>query len=914
MKLFEKLRTRPEWEDEDGAVRARAVRDLPPDDLELLVHIAAEDDDPAVRGAAVRRVDDLEALLTIHRGEADPSVTAVVREALRDCLLEAEEQAESVVASAVGLLAARELTALARDARDAGVSQAALSRLTGDKHLASVATRAGRVETAAAALARIVDPDALQAVALKAEERAIALGAFERLSGADLDRDALEVIARRSKQKAVARRARALLAELDAVDAAETPAEEVEAPPPAPASPMEQVRVAEFGEERAKKAQRAAERTALLAAARRLCETVERVPGAEAQQQLPSLREEWSALPLPAAGSEGLSALAERFERAVAGCEQRGRQWQADQAQLERLVQLVAELERAELANDDRPPAFWQQSDKEWRGIVEEFHGRSIVRRESRERLAGLERRKAEVDARRRVAEASRRSEADRQAQENLERFERLCAVVEDVAGSATSKLPAAERQLRAARQALEELRESDENPPLPNRRARAALVRRLQQAHAVLLGRVRELRDFADWKRWANLGVREELCARLEALEGEADDAAVASRYREIVLEWRRTADVPQDRDAPTRARFEAAHEKVYPRCQAYLEAQEAGRAQNLARRIAIIEEAEKLASSTDWLKTAQRFAVLKEQWQEIGPVPRKQQKETWNRLRAASNTFFRRRKEDLATRKQAWARNLELKEALIARVEALGNDGDGTSPAEQVRQAQAEWKTIGPVQRKRSDAVWQRFRAACDAVYGRIHEAEHAEVAGKVAAREKICEELEALLPDGANAGEPPEQVAGTVLDLRQRWRQAPEVPQVIARRLAARFGKGINRVVGAWPAAFRGSDLDPGRQLRRLEALCKRAEQLAGNETAAASSPAEILAARWREALASNLMGARGDETRRRRSTLEEIRQLQAERRRIGQVPGADAQRLAQRFQQACDRLVNAAQPQG
>ena len=915
MKLFEKLRTTPEWEDADVAVRARAVRDLPPDDLELLVRIAADDEDAAVRGAAVQRIDDLETLASIHGTEADPAVRAAVCERVRDLLL--DEEVEAGVDAAIDLLPPRDLATVARDAPLAEVGRAALSRLEGEKHLAAVASRAGHVEIAAAALERIVDPEALQAVAVKAEERSVALDAFERLSNGHLDPDLLEVVAKRSKQKAVARRAKALLAEQEEEHAAETAPDEEEAPRPVAASPIERVHVAEFDEERAKRAERAAERTALLAAARRVCETIEKVPGAEAAQALPGLREEWGALPWPApeAGPPaGRAALLERFERAVAGCEQRGRQWAEDQAQLERLETLVAEMERAELAEDGRPQAFWQQSDKDWRAIVAEFRGRSIVRRESRERLVGLERRKAEVDARRRAAEAAQRSDAERQAQENLERFERLCAAVEDVAASATSQLPAAERQLRAARRALEELRESDAAAPLPSRRARAALVRRLQQAHTALLGRVRELRDFADWKRWANLGVREELCSRLEALVDEKDDAAVASRYREIVLEWRRTADVPQDRDAPTRARFEAAHEKVYPRCQAFLEAQTAGREQNLARRIAIIEEAEQLASSTDWLKTAQRIATLKEQWQEIGPVPRQQQKETWNRFRTACNNFFRRRKEDLDTRKKAWARNLELKEALIARVEALATAGNGTSPAEQVRQAQAEWKTVGPVQRKRSDAVWQRFRAACDAVYGSIHAAEHAEVAGKVAAREQICGELEALLPAGDAPGEPPAQLAETVRDLRQRWRQAPEVPQAVGRRLAARFGSGMNRVIAAWPAAFRGTDLDPDRQLRRLEALCARAETLVGDDMEPSASPAEILAARWREALASNLMGARVDEARQRRSTQEELRRLQAERRRLGQIPGAEAQRLAQRFQQACDRLSNPTQAQG
>ena len=689
MKLFEKLRARPEWEDEDGAVRAKAVRELPPDDQELLIQIAEEDDDPAVRAAAVRRIYDLGALLAIHGAETDAAVQAAACETVRVLVLEAEVDADAD--AALALLPPRDLAAVARDAHLPSISRAALARLEGDRWLGAVAGRASRLEIAEAALARLVDPAALQAVVLKAEERAIALGAFERLSRDELDPDLLAVIAKRSKQKAVARRAKAMLAEQEAARVAAEPPEPEADRPPAAEQRIEQVRVAEFDTERAEQAQRAEQRRTLLAAARRVCEAVEQVPGADAGEQLQPLREAWTALPWPAPGAsapKSLVELSERFERAVAGCEGRRRQWAEDQAQLERLEVLIAEMEQAELSADSEPPARWQQAESAWRDVVAEFHGRSLVRPESRERLAGLERRKAAVDARRRAASAALRSDAQRQAQENLERYEQLCGTVEELAGSTAIQLPTAERQLRATRQALEELRTSESALPLPSRRARAALVRRLQQAHAALLGRVRELRDFADWQRWANLGVREELCARLEALAEVQDDAAVASGYREIVLEWHRTVDVPKDRDAPLRARFEKAHERVYPRCQAYLESQAASRTRNLERRVALIEEAERLASSTDWLKTAQRIAEFKEQWQAVGPVPHQHQKETWNRFRAACNAFFQRRKADLAARKQEWARNLERKEALIARLEALAGSDDREAAAEQVRQ----------------------------------------------------------------------------------------------------------------------------------------------------------------------------------------------------------------------------------
>ena len=905
MKLLDRLRTRPEWESDDSAVRADAVRTLPPDDQELLIHIAAEDEAPAVRREAVWRVTELPALCALLRAESDADVRAATAEALRGLLLDATDDKAAV--AALDLLEALDLVAVAREAHVPAVASAALARLTADKHLVAVATRASSPDVAAAALARLDAADALQDVAVKAEVRAVALAAFERLSAAVPDSLRLATIARRAKQKVVARRARALLAEREAELAATAPeAPSAPAAPPPVLPRPDTAPVAEFEAERAEQAQREQRRRELLAAARGLCEAVEHLPGSGAAEELPRLREEWSALSWSQPGApppDAAAALHERFEQALAGCEDRRRQWAADQDCLQRLEALVVEMEQADPAADDAARA------QAWRDIVAELEGRTLLRRESRERLDGLERRKRQVDARRRAAAAAARAEAEREAQKDLQQFERLCAVVEELLKTETVELPEAERRLRAVRQALDQLRETDPSLSPTARRARAPVLRRMQQIQTVLLARVRELRENANWQRWANLGVRETLCARLESLQDEADPAKVAGGYRDIMREWRRTADVPQDRDEPLRARFEAAHAVVYPRLQEHREAQDASRKENLQRRLAMIEEAERLAGSTAWVKAAERLAALQKEWQAMGPVPRAQHKETWDRFRAACNAFFQRRKADLAERKQEWKRNLERKEALIARVEALAEPEDPAAAGAQVREAQAEWKTIGPVQRKRSDAVWERFRAACNAVSSRIEAAEHAAMADRVAVREALCSEMEALRPAGETVGDPPADLAATVGALRQRWRQAPEVPPIIRRRLAGRFGQGLQQVCTAWPDVFRGSDLDSDHQLRRLQELCARAESLAGDQAASGTSPAEILATRWRDALASNLMGGRVDEAARRRSVMVELRQLQAERRKLGQVPGPAAQRLAQRFREACDRAYKA-----
>ena len=600
------------------------------------------------------------------------------------------------------------------------------------------------------------------------------------------------------------------------------------------------------------------------------------------------------------------------------------------------------------------------------------------------------------MDDRRQASEADARTERDKERQKSLTRVARLVERVEAALADDKLTLAEAERQLRLARQTL------DKPPALPSRRDHEQVTRRLKEAAGALLGRVRELRDFADWQRWANLGVQEELCQEMEALASPPDgapertDEEVSRAFTDLMKRWRQAADVPQDKGQALWERFKKAHDLVYPRCESVFAAQLKEREASLARRVALVEEAERLSGSTDWLRTAQRLTALQAEWKTLGPAPRQEQQVLWGRLRQACSAFFTRRKADLAGRKQEWAANYEQKEALCVRVEALLEAEDLKAAIEEVKQVQREWKTVGPVRRNRSDAIWQRFRTACDGVFDRLNEGARQAVAERIVVREALCAELEALAapapaakagapvadaapesdakqPAEANgsavaqpaaaaepaegaaesaegAAEPaeavaesaetvaesatgaestavaveaspgdtgiadaapaaaPEDLVKTVRDIQDRWRRAPEVPPEIKRKLAVRFSRAIARVVESHAERFRGTDYDPAQRLKQLRRLCERAEALVESESPrdAAVSPAELLARKWRAQMAANTMGARVDDEAKRRAAREDVKRLQAERRRLGALTGSEADALQARFQRACDRV--------
>ena len=961
MKILDKFRSQPEWRSEDPTVRLTAVRALSDEAQDLLLDIARHDEDPGVRRVAVSRLTDQASLVDLLRNESedDEEVKLEAVAVVRELVISAKEVAGAVPGLAV-LSDARDLAAVARIAHAEAVGRAALAKLTDPKFLEVVARRAKNVTLAHEALSRITGHEDLLGVALKADDKTVAMAAYERLMGDDgeIDREFLKSIARRSKQKVVARRAKAALNAPVATRPPELPIAEPEALLAAlkALSSVEDLnhgqralnatverwatidatidagvsdrfavarrtvedRLLALEAAKADAMRSEAEHSAVVAECVALCERVERLNGPVAVEQLNQAREEWATL-IKARAADGnsrvandsLVALVRRFEEAATSCEKRHDAWVVRHERVRQLDVLTTEIEQLVATGDhETVRAGWSQLEKTWCSLMATVQsGSPSGDAENGVTVANLQQRKEAAAKRHRALGNAAKMARERKAQANLTRLQRFsdsidAAVVKDDLG-----LAEAERLLRALRRVLDAL------PPLPARRDRDTITRRLRQGHTALLGRVRELRDFADWQRWANLGVQEELCREMEALGEKAgdgsnvDEAGLAGKFRNIMDRWSKAADVPRDRGEVLWQRFKQAHDAVYPRCQAYFEKQTAERNRNLVRKRQLVEEAERLSGSTNWITTAQRITELQAIWKEVGPAPRKEQHELWSRFRKACGGFFTRRKADLIQRKQQWAQHMEQKEALCARVEALADVSDLATAVVEVKKAQGEWKSVGPVRRTQSEVVWQRFRAASEHVFDRLKEGEREAAEQQIAVREALCVEIEALLPSGDGAAsEAPEDLVETVRAIREKWRQAPEVPYDVRRKLATRFGQAVARLVEIYADQFRGTDLDPALKLERLEKLCTRAEILvpATDLDEVGTSPVEVLAKKWREQLANNTMGVRVDEAARRREAIDEIKRLQAERRRLGDLSGEAARQLSMRFQRACDRV--------
>ena len=283
-----------------------------------------------------------------------------------------------------------------------------------------------------------------------------------------------------------------------------------------------------------------------------------------------------------------------------------------------------------------------------------------------------------------------------KQEQDNLRRLQQLCRQVETLAASEQVTLKGGDRALRDIRTAL------DQRVPLPSKKDRQEIHARLEHARGVIGPRVQELRDADEWQRWANLQVQEELCREMEALKAEENAETASRRMRELQGRWKEVALAPRTQGEAMWRRFKSAQDEIFNRTASFFAAQNAERGANLVKKQALVERAEALASSSDWVKTAAQMQGLQAEWKAIGPVSRGQEKAVWERFRAACDRFFTRRQDDLKRRKDEWSSNLGRKEALCAQAEALADSTDWNAAAAALKKLQANGRRLVPFVRR--------------------------------------------------------------------------------------------------------------------------------------------------------------------------------------------------------------------
>ena len=199
------------------------------------------------------------------------------------------------------------------------------------------------------------------------------------------------------------------------------------------------------------------------------------------------------------------------------------------------------------------------------------------------------------------------------------------------------------------------------------------------------------------------------------EAEEICATDAwkVVGDRLKVLLDEWKKATRLDKATDEALWKRFSTARNAFDKRRRTHFASLDKQRTEFVGAKEALIAEAEKLSTSTDWVNTARKYKALMESWKAAGRAGKGDEDKLWKRFKAAQDAFFAAKEADFAKREESFSANLVVKEALLVEAEALLPVTKVGEAKRALRTIQEKWEKAGQLPRNVKDKFDSRLRA---------------------------------------------------------------------------------------------------------------------------------------------------------------------------------------------------------
>ncbi|MFR9669036.1 MAG: DUF349 domain-containing protein [Rikenellaceae bacterium] len=316
-----------------------------------------------------------------------------------------------------------------------------------------------------------------------------------------------------------------------------------------------------------------------------------------------------------------------------------------------------------------------------------------------------------------------------------------------------------------------------------------------------------KELRDL-DLKR--NYEAKLALCEAAESLLSEESKVEAFRRLQKLHDDWRETGPVALEYKEVLWERFKLASSHINKAHQEHFDSLKDEQLTNLKLKEELCSRVEAMlvgegSSRKEWNKSSDELLEIQKVWKSIGFAPKKDNNKIYERFRVACDNFFEQKRKFYSSLKDDMTHNLELKTELCLAAEAIQNSEDWKATTQELLDLQAKWKEIGAVSRRHADAIWKRFRAACDAFFERKAKAfssQEASQGDNLAAKLALLSEMEqadiaALGFDG-------------IKSFQRRWSEIGFVPIKNKEEIAKRY----KAVVDSLFTTLRGGEREQKR----------------------------------------------------------------------------------------------------
>lgn len=296
------------------------------------------------------------------------------------------------------------------------------------------------------------------------------------------------------------------------------------------------------------------------------------------------------------------------------------------------------------------------------------------------------------------------------------------------------------------------------------------------------------------------NLNVKMLILDKMDMVNSSINEETLSwdnldSLFEGLSQQWRKVGPVTIEKEDEIWGRYRAALESYQQNKLTFNKAYRAELEKNLKKKTALCEQAEALLEDEDLVNAARTINRLHREWKECGPVAKEQSDVLWERFKKASDTFNERKNANLDVIRDAENANYEAKEKLCEQAEELASTRDFAKATREMQALSNQWKDIGPVPRRKTKPLWNRFKKAMDDFFEKRRDSlKNLRIAEKdnYRAKKEIIDKITKLIEL-----EDPQQAVNEIKPLQEEYQKVGFVPLKYKNKLWTKYKEACDAV---------------------------------------------------------------------------------------------------------------------
>ncbi|WPR76921.1 DUF349 domain-containing protein [Algoriphagus sp. NG3] len=342
-------------------------------------------------------------------------------------------------------------------------------------------------------------------------------------------------------------------------------------------------------------------------------------------------------------------------------------------------------------------------------------------------------------------------------------------------------------------------------------------------------------LRKEAEKKKEANLAAKTELLNKLRELVDGEETTLSMSTIKSLQEEWKSIGQVPSSQNRSLWASYNALMDRFYDNRSIYFELKELDRKKNLESKLELVEKAKALKDVKDLKDAIKSLNELHEEFKHIGPVPRDEQEELWQKFKGASDAVYERRKDFYDGQKEVFKENQKQKEALIEVLKPFAEFTadrirDWNTKTKEILEIQKSWEKIGPVPRESGKEINKTFWASFKQFFHNknlfFKELDEVRLQNQARAEELITKAEE--LKDSTDW----QNTSNALVRLQQDWKKLGPTPEKSRDSLYKRFKLACDTFFDNRRESNKASNAEFEDNLKKKQEICDQISKAASS----------------------------------------------------------------------------------